>query len=432
MSLIEELSQRLADLREPLIIEGDRRLHFSSIGAAAHADLSSVRAGDVVALVGAFDAPSIGLLLRLIDLGAILVPLSPETRPQHPYFLDAVRADVVIEGHEVRRVRAERPPHPLVDRLRGLRHAGLVFFSSGSTGPPKAILHDMTSFLARYRTPRPALRTMVFLNFDHIGGINTLLHTLFNGGTIVVPSRRDPQTVLSEAAEHRVEVLPTTPTFLRLMLFSDALRTAPVGPSLRVVTYGTEPMDPSTLAQLCRALPDVDFRQTYGMSEVGILRVKSRARDSVWMQVGGEGVETDVRRGVLFIRSRHAMLGYLNTPCPFENGWYDTRDLVETEGPWIRITGRVDRVINVAGVKVFPQEIEQVGLLHPGVLHCRATGVANPITGHHVEVDCELASGACASARELREHFRRHLPERSWPARVRMSQVPVSHRFKRL
>jgi len=71
-------------------------------------------------------------------------------------------------------------------------------------------------------------------------------------------------------------------------------------------------MDQPTLDELCRLLPSVDFRQTFGMSELGIVRVKSESRGSLFMKIGGEGVETRVVDGVLQIRSSSRMLGYLN------------------------------------------------------------------------------------------------------------------------
>ena len=49
------------------------------------------------------------------------------------------------------------------------------------------VLHGLTLFMRRFETPRPTLRTINFLLFDHIGGLNTLLHTLFNKGTVVAP-----------------------------------------------------------------------------------------------------------------------------------------------------------------------------------------------------------------------------------------------------
>ena len=132
----------------------------------------------VVALIEDFDPPSILTLLRLIDLGVILVPLTVETREDHAYFFESAQVDVVIENGKANR-RSHSQIHPLIEELRKRGNAGLVLFSTGTTGRPKAILHDFSSFLKRFDTPRPTLRTINFLLFDHIGGINTLLHTLF-------------------------------------------------------------------------------------------------------------------------------------------------------------------------------------------------------------------------------------------------------------
>ena len=201
--------------------------------------------------------------------------------------------------------------------------------------------------------------------------------------------------------------------------------------SLRVITYGTERMDQPTLDRLCDALPHVDFRQTYGMSELGILRVKSQARNSLWMTVGGEGVETKVVDGVLFIRSANRMLGYLNAPSPFDaEGWYDTGDLVEQEGRFLRIVGRSKEIINVGGVKVLPSEVERVALLHPDVLRAKARGVANPLTGQHIEITCQPRPGAQLDRNILRAHFRQHLSELLRPQSIRIGEVAVSHRHK--
>src|SRR5262249_5821258 len=153
----------------------------------------------------------------------------------------------------------------------------------------------------------------------------TLFHTLFNKGVVVAPETRAVHSILELCRKHGVEVLPTTPTFLRLMLINGAVPDmAP--PCLKIITYGTERMDQPTLNGLRRLLPEVDFRQTFGTSELGVLRVKSEARNSLFMKIGGEGVETRVVDNVLQIRSQTRMLGYLNAPSPFDDdSWYDTK-----------------------------------------------------------------------------------------------------------
>ena len=270
--------------------------------------------------------------------------------------------------------------------MRDSAHAGLVLFSTGTTGRPKAILHDLTLFLKRFETPRPALRTLNFLLFDHIGGINILFHTLFNRGVAVAPEARTVASILDACGKYDVEVLPTTPTFLRMMLMSGAIPDR-VPRCLKVITYGTERMDQPTLDELCKLLPEVDFRQTFGMSELGIVRVKSKARDSLFMKIGGEGVETRVLDNVLQIRSQSRMLGYLNAPSPFDaEGWYDTKDVVEADDGYYKVVGRVSDVINAGGLKFMASEVERVALQYPNVGLVKAYPKQNPITGEHVEM----------------------------------------------
>ena len=84
------------------------------------------------------------------------------------------------------------------------------------------------------------------------------------------------------------------------------------------------------LAKLVAALHHVEFRQTYGMSELGILRIKSLCSNSLFMKIGGEGVESKVINNVLCLRSKSRMLGYLNAESPFDqDGWCCTKDVVD-------------------------------------------------------------------------------------------------------
>jgi acyl-coenzyme A synthetase/AMP-(fatty) acid ligase len=431
--LLEELAAKHERNPIPFIVSSTESLTFTDVLAASEIDLSQVRSGDVVALVGDFSPSVINALLRLIDRKAIIVPLSPDTRASFPYFFESAGVDVSIEDGVARRIRDVHLDHPMLDELRCGGSSGLVLFSSGTTGKPKAILHNLDSFLVRFRTPRPALKTLNFLLFDHIGGINTLLHTIFNCGTVVIPSARQPEQVANDLERHQVELLPTTPTFLRMLLFSGLIESRREAfASLRVVTYGTEAMDQNTLDRLCAALPHVDFRQTYGMSELGILRIKSRARDSLYLTVGGEGIETHIDdRGVLLIRARFRMLGYLNAPQPFRDGWYYTGDIVESDGSWIRIIGRSNQIINVGGIKILPTEVERIALLHPDVVRCSARSAPNPITGQHVEVVCEPRAGIDLNRAALKFHFAAHMQESVRPHRIRIGAVDYNHRFKK-
>lgn len=431
MKILDRLPAIWSGVEHPFLISQGKELKFFDIASQEPVNLSVVEQGDVVALIGDFNPISILTLLRLIDMGVIVVPLTIQTSQEHEYFFKSALVDVVIKDGKVSR-RSHADSSVLIESLRNKEHAGLILFSTGTTGRPKAILHDLTLFLKRYETPRPALRTINFLLFDHIGGINTLFHTLFNKGVVVAPESRTVDSVLEACYQYGVEALPATPTFLRLMLMSGSIPDK-FPQCIKVITYGTERMDQPTLDDLCRLLPKVDFRQTFGMSELGILRITSEARDSLFMKIGGEGVEIKVKNSILQIRSQSRMLGYLNAPSPFDaEGWYDTKDVVETKGQYYKVTGRISDVINVGGLKFMASEVERVVLSYPNVSLAKVIAKMNPITGQHVELIVQPTADGSMNKDMLMSFLRDKLQSHMVPKRISIESVGVGHRFKKI
>jgi len=344
--------------------------------------------GQVVTLEGDYSPNAVALLLALIDRDSVVVPLTKSVEAHREEFLAVAEVQLVISLDEQDGWRIERRPvpveNPLTRSLIDGGNPGLVLFSSGSTGKSKAALHNFSPLLEKFKLPRHSRVTLTFLLLDHIGGINTLFYTLANGGAVVAVRSRDPEVVCRAIAAHKVQSLPTSPTFLNLLLISEAYNRHNLS-SLELITYGTEVMPESTLRRLHAIFPAVQLLQTYGLSELGILRSKSKDSSSLWVKVGGEGFETKIVDNLLWIRAQSAMLGYLNAPSPFDaDGWMNTQDVVEVEGEYIRILGRRSEIINVGGQKVYPAEVESVLLQMPNVRDAAVLGEANPITGQIV------------------------------------------------
>jgi acyl-CoA synthetase (AMP-forming)/AMP-acid ligase II len=432
MNIIQRLSQEWESLSHPLLISNEETIYFEQIKEAKKDHLYDIQTGDVVALIGDFDSQSISDLLELVNLKTIIVPLSPLTRHDHEYFFESALVQWVVENG-VTSNRKISSQHALIESLRKESKPGLVLFSTGTTGRPKAILHDFTQFLKRFETPRPTKKTIAFLLFDHIGGINTLLHTLFNRGTIICTRDRSIKSILALCREYGVEVLPTTPTFLRMLLISGAVPDE-IPNSLEVITYGTERMDEGTLTTLNLMLPQIDFRQTFGMSELGILRVKSESSGSLFMKIGGEGVSWRISsENVLEILSETRMLGYLNADSPFiDNGWYVTNDIVEVQGEYLKIVGRIGDSVNVAGLKFLLSEVELVIMQHPKVFLVSVYAKNNPISGQHVEVIVQGKQNSGLTKEELESFFREKLPAHMQPRRITLADVDIGHRLKKL
>jgi len=349
---------------------------------------SQIYPGQSLAICGDYSPQACGLMLAALANRNIVVPLSSSPDKQWDEMMEIAQvqhAVVVNRNGSHRTITFERSlDHPLFSQLQRRGAPGLVLFSSGSTGRSKASLLDFNTLLEKFRVVRPAYRTLVFLSLDHIGGVNTLFHVLCHGGTAVTADQRSPDAVCATIQAHRIQLLPTTPTFIRMLLISDAIGRYDLS-SLQIITYGTEPMPENTLAHARSALPLVRFKQTYGLSELGIMATQSRGSDSVWLKLGGRGFEHKIVDGVLWVRSSSAMLGYLNAQSPFDtDGWFNTQDLVEIDGEYIRILGRKSELINVGGEKVHPAEIENVLLAFDNVKDATVYGRPNPITGQIV------------------------------------------------
>ena len=355
---------------------------------------NSIKKGEVVIIEADFSPNSIALLFALIELNTIIVPITKSVKSKRDEFINIAQGNIIININSEDEVIFSRlnqsSNHKYYLKLRALDHPGLVLFSSGSTGKNKASVHDLTYLLNKFKVQRFTYRTVTFLLYDHIGGFNTLLYTLSNGGVIVTLKERSPNYVLSIIEKYKIELLPTSPTFLNLILMSEEYKNFNLD-SLKIITYGTEPMPAITLKRFNKLFPKIKFTQTYGLSEVGILRSKSKNSNSLWVKIGGEDYKTRIVNSMLEIKSKSSMIGYLNHDNPFtKDGWFKTGDTVETNGEYIKILGRKSEIINVGGEKVYPQEVENTIMEFPNIEQVTVFSEKNLIIGNIVCANIKL------------------------------------------
>lgn len=422
----------------------DRSYQYSHLLSEVHRweralDAKKVQRFSVVSLETDFSLTAVALLIALIDRGCIIVPLTPSVEAKKVEFREVseVECAIKLDGRDGASFETigRRVSHPLLLKLKAKQHPGLILFSSGSTGKSKAALHDFVPLLEKFKVTRHAMRTVGFLLFDHIGGVNTLFYTLSNAGCLITLSDRHPSKVCEAIERHRAQALPTSPTFINLLLLSEAFKNHDLS-SLELVTYGTEVMPETTLKKFNELFPKIRLLQTYGLSELGILRSKSKSSDSLWVKVGGEGFETRVRDGLLEIKAQSAMLGYLNAESPFtEDGWFKTGDAVETDGEYLKILGRKSELINVGGEKVYPAEVESVVHLIPGVEDATVVGEKNPLTGNIVSLKVKINTGESQAdfTKRMRAFCKDKLAAFKIPQKVTLvSDAMHGERFKKM
>lgn len=395
--------------------------------------------GMVVQLQSDYSPITCSLLISLIKNKTIVVPVtSPDEKTLKKYqSIAEVQSVFTIDlddSIKYQKIGGDVSSEVLKE-LRHNNEPGLILFSSGATGTPKAIVHSFDRILRKFLGASKSLRTLTFLMFDHIAGIDTLFYSLFSGGTLVFPTTRTPSEVCYLIERHGVEVLPTSPTFLNLLLISEEYKNHDLS-SLRIITYGSEVMSPMVLKRLNEVFPNCRIIQKYGITELGSPSSKSEATDSLWIKMDSESFKTKVIDGTLWIKAESAMIGYLNAPSPFdESGWFNTEDQVEVKGEYIKILGRKSDIINVGGEKVYPAEVESILLEMDNIVDVTVTGESNSLLGQIVVARVNLANQENINElkQRIREFCRDKLEQYKIPVRIEITNSSqFGTRFKKM
>jgi long-chain acyl-CoA synthetase len=398
-----------------------------------------IKKGMVVAIKGDFSPSSIALMLVLIEKSCIIVPLTSIASKNEEKFRNIAQVEFIYQINEDDAITSntvsQNSDNDYYKVIRKRGHAGLVLFTSGTSGEPKAAVHDFFALLEKFRTKRKSLRTLNFLLFDHWGGLNTMFHILSNSGVVIATKNRSSENICRLIDKYKIELLPASPTFLNLLLLSRAYKNYSLN-SLSIISYGTEPMHESTLQRIKAIFPKVKLLQTYGLIELGVMRSKSERNDSLWVKIGGEGYKTRIIDDILQIKADSAMLGYLNAPSPFtEDGWFITGDKVLQKGEFIKILGRDSEIINVGGEKVYPAEVESVIQEMDNIAEVTVFGKSNPITGSIVCVKVRLKSDEKKKefTSRLKRYCSKKLTKYKVPVQVEIvDEKQYGERFKKI
>lgn len=399
-----------------------------------------IKSGEVVAILADYSFVSIALFFALYENKNIIAPITSTSQKEIDGKVKESFSTKIInlenEKLVITNIKSEAS-HKIINDLQTSKCAGLILFSSGSTGAPKAMIHNLDTLVDSYGDKKQKqINMLVFLMFDHIGGINTMLNILSMNATIVIPQNRNADDICKLIEEYKIAVLPSSPTFLNLILINRSYEKYDLS-SLRMITYGTETMPEGLLGRLKAVFSKVRFLQTFGTSETGIAATSSKSSSSTFMKIDDENLEYKIVDNELWLRSKTQILGYLNRSMEsFTNdGWFKTGDLVELDNEgFIKIIGRNKEIINVGGQKVLPSEVESVLLGMDEIEDCLVYGEQNAITGQSVSCDVVLKHGIDDSGFKIlvRKFCKDKLDSFKIPTRVNVVQkTEFTERFKK-
>ena len=442
---MREMIEKFKDGSQTAIIHKDKKYSYAELYLKIKETLNfiknEIKSGEVVAILSDYSFESVALFFALYENKNIIAPIISNAQEEINLKLKESFCDKAIKicgrGFNVKELNPGGT-HQILSNLKKSGRAGLTLFSSGSTGKPKAMIHDLDALIDLYKNKKQKrMNMLVFLMFDHIGGINTMLNILSTGATMIIPQNRNADDICKLINEYKIAVLPASPTFLNLILIGKSYEKYDLS-SLRMITYGTETMPEGLLNRLKSVFTKVKFLQTFGTSETGIASTSSKSSDSTFMKIGDENLEYKIVDGELWLKSKTRILGYLNADMDSftDDGWFKTGDLAQqSEDGFIKIIGRSKEIINVGGQKVLPCEVESVLLEMKEIRDCLVYAEKNAITNQSVCCDVVLKPGVDADGIKIlvRKFCKDKLDNFKIPVKVNVVQkTEFTQRFKKI
>jgi acyl-coenzyme A synthetase/AMP-(fatty) acid ligase len=305
-----------------------------------------------------------------------------------------------------------------------------VMFTSGTTGVPKLVGHDLAGLTGAFAGGAAGGEPTVWSTFYDIrryGGLQILLRAMFGGASMVLSEAGEPAAAFLERLGRRgVTHISGTPSHWRRALMSG--RAGAIAP--KVIRLSGEIADQAVLDALKAAWPDAKIGHAYASTEAGVgfeVTDGLEGFPAELVEHGAGAVDLRVVEGSLRVRSDRMAHGYVGVDgmaLVDVDGFIDTGDLVERRGARWHFLGRRNGVINVGGLKVNPEEVEAVINRHPSVAMSLVRARRSPITGAIVVADVVAGADAVvADEAELRQSIltacRRDLAPFKTPASIR-------------
>ncbi|HUL47805.1 MAG TPA: AMP-binding protein [Steroidobacteraceae bacterium] len=309
-----------------------------------------------------------------------------------------------------------------------------VLLTSGTTGIPKLVSHDLATLTNALADTRPAPDSVVWGTFYDIrryGGLQIFLRAVHLGSLVPADPGEPVPAFLERARAARVTHISGTPSHWRKVLMSGAA--SMIAP--RYVRLSGEIADQAVLDALRAAYPQAIVAHAFASTEAGVafeVRDGLAGFPAAFVDPSGARVQLTVTGGTLHVRSGGNAHGYLGADAGSfprtADGAIDTGDLVEERAGRYHFLGRQGGVINVGGLKVYPEEIEAVINAHPWVRMSLVRARHNPITGAIVIAEVVLADDTAGAERPAPEALTRDLI-RSCRRSLAAYKVPASIRI---
>jgi acyl-coenzyme A synthetase/AMP-(fatty) acid ligase len=351
-------------------------------------------------------------LIELDGIARRIVLCPPDLPLEHlPYVIESANVDAIVSDRTIVGLDVHRPLCfcPCSGKIvagtfnRNVEHqTEWILLTSGTTGRPKLVVHTLASLAGAIKVDSNPTCTVVWSTFYDIrryGGLQIFLRAALTGTSLVLSSAEESTAdFLARAGSHGVTHISGTPSQWRRALMSPSARL--INPEY--VRLSGEIADQAILSHLQAFYPQARIAHAFASTEAGVAFDVNDGIAGFPMNFIDDtpGVDMKVVDRSLWIRSARTANHYLGDQAPIlknVDGFVDTSDLLELRDDRYYFVGRRDGVINVGGLKVYPEEVEAVINRHPEVEMSLVRTKKNPITGSLVVADVVLRAQQSAS-----------------------------------
>ncbi|XP_061456375.1 acyl-coenzyme A synthetase ACSM5, mitochondrial-like isoform X2 [Rhineura floridana] len=333
----------------------------------------------------------------------------------------------------------------------------VIYFTSGSTGPPKMVEHSQCSygigFTSSGRHWMDLTPSDVFWNTSDTGWVKSGWSSVFapwiHGSCIFVHHlpQFEPAVILNTLARYPVTTFCTAPTAYRMLVQHDV--TSCKFMSLKHCVTGGEPLNPEVMERW-KAQTGLDIYEGYGQTETVVIcsnvkgmKIKpgslGKASPPYDVQtVDDEGnIQPPGEEGYIAIRIKPKrpfciFSQYLDNPektAASERGdFYVTGDrAIKDEEGYFWFVGRSDDLINSAGYRIGPFEVESALIKHPAVIESAVVSSPDPVRGEVVKAFVVLSPAYLSHdpetlIKELQDHVKKATAPYKYPRKVEFVQ----------
>lgn len=317
-----------------------------------------------------------------------------------------------------------------------------ILYTSGTTGRQKGATLTHGNVVSNYRAAgaavgsRPGDRHLLFLPLFHCFGQNFIMNAaLASGGTLVLQRRWDPEATLRLVHDEGVTHFYAVPT-VYVALLSAGTRPEELG-SVRYFFSAAATL-PADIERRWEERFGLPVWEGYGLTETSPFAAYNHASRHRAGSIGSPipGVEMRIvddhdralepgQWGEICIRGPNVMQGYWNRPDETANalrgGWFHSGDIgYRDEDGYFFIVDRVKDMINAAGFKVWPREVEEVLYRHPDIRECAVVGVPDPLKSEVVTAYIVPRAGHTIDEHEIEIYCREHMAAYKIPRAIRL------------